>query len=81
VIWKSIAGKKISRAMALKLATVGETGVLKGFKSKAGKRFDARLKLQNNKVQFVLEWRAFAPARKLAFWLSTRMAWLDANMN
>ena len=51
-IWKSIAGKNISASMAQKLAKQGKTQVLKGFKSKAGKKFDARLKLENDKVVF-----------------------------
>ena len=51
-MWKSIAGKSISASMAQKLAKQGKTQVLKGFKSKAGKKFDARLKLENDKVVF-----------------------------
>lgn len=52
-IWKTISGKKISVATAKKLIRSGETAVLKGFKSKAGKKFDAKLKLVNGKVEFV----------------------------
>lgn len=52
VIWKTIAGKKISQVMARKLLTSGETAVLKGFKSKAGKSFSAKLKLEGNDVKF-----------------------------
>lgn len=52
VIWKSIAKKKISTAMAKTLLEKGETKVLKGFKSKAGKTFDAKLKLVNSEVKF-----------------------------
>ncbi len=51
-IWKTIAGKKISISMARTLLTKGQTSRLKGFKSKAGKAFDARLKLVDGKVQF-----------------------------
>ena len=50
VIWKTIAGKDITLAMAKKLINKGETGVLKGFTSKAGKSFDVNLKLVNGKV-------------------------------
>lgn len=51
-IWKRIAGKKISSSMARALLTRGQTSRLKGFKSKAGKSFDARLKLVDGKVAF-----------------------------
>ena len=44
-IWKTIAGKRISAAMARTLLSKGETAVLKGFTSKAGKTFSAALKL------------------------------------
>ncbi len=52
VIWKTIAAKKIGVRTAKTLLTKGETSRLKGFKSKAGKSFDARLKLVDGKVQF-----------------------------
>lgn len=47
VIWKTVAGKEISQAQAEKLLTKGKSDILKGFTSKAGKPFDARLKLNN----------------------------------
>ena len=43
VIWKKIAGKNISLALAKVLLSKGKSRVLKGFKSKAGKPFDAIL--------------------------------------
>lgn len=49
-IWKIIAGKKITQAMAKKLLSKGETEVLKGFKSSKGTEFEARLKLVDGKV-------------------------------
>jgi DNA topoisomerase-3 len=52
VIWKSIAGKRITARMAKSLLNEGQTSVLKGFKSKAGKPFDARLKLVDGEVKF-----------------------------
>ncbi len=55
VIWKTIAGKKVTIAMARKLISPGRTQLLKGFKSKAGKKFDARLKLENGQVVFEFE--------------------------
>nr|WP_109206281.1 type IA DNA topoisomerase [Moorella sp. Hama-1] len=44
-IWKEIAGKKITAGQAKELLQKGKTGVIKGFKSKAGKKFDAALAL------------------------------------
>jgi DNA topoisomerase-3 len=52
VIWKTMSRKKISTAMATKLLKQGRTQVLKGFVSKAGKKFDARLQVQDGKVGF-----------------------------
>ena len=51
VIWKTIAHKKITAAMAKKLLMKGETGMLKGFKSAKGTEFDANLKLVDGKVE------------------------------
>ena len=51
VIWKTIAHKKITPAMAKKLLTKGETGVLKGFKSTKGTEFEVNLKLVDGKVE------------------------------
>lgn len=43
VIWKQLCGKKISESQAKALLELGTTPVIKGFTSKAGKKFDARL--------------------------------------
>jgi DNA topoisomerase-3 len=51
-IWKEIAGKPISRRMAETLLSQGVTSRIKGFRSKAGKPFEARLKLEDGRVQF-----------------------------
>jgi DNA topoisomerase III len=51
VIWKTIAHKKITPAMAKKLLSKGETGVLKGFKSTKGTDFEVNLKLVDGKVE------------------------------
>ena len=53
VIWKTVAGKKISAKQATQLLKEGKTGTLKGFTSKAGKKFSARLKLAPS-----LRWRS-----------------------
>lgn len=52
VIWKTMSGKKITATMATKLLKSGRTQVLKGFVSKAKKKFDARLKVEDGKVGF-----------------------------
>ena len=50
-IWKRIAGKAISERTAKSLLSQGTTPQLKGFKSKAGKPFAARLKLEQGQVK------------------------------
>ncbi|GHT16372.1 hypothetical protein AGMMS4956_18670 [Bacteroidia bacterium] len=45
VIWRTIAGKKLTDAQLITLATKGITSEIKGFTSKAGKEFSAKLKL------------------------------------
>ncbi len=51
VIWKTVAHKKITAAMAKKLLSNGETRLLKGFKSGKGTEFEAKLKLVDGKVE------------------------------
>jgi DNA topoisomerase III len=51
VIWKTIAGKRISVRLAQSLLTEGQTELQKGFRSKAGKPFEARLKLVEGHVK------------------------------
>jgi len=51
-IWKMMAGKRISVRTARTLLRDGKTSVLKGFKSKSGQPFSARLKLDEGKVSF-----------------------------
>ncbi len=50
VIWKTIAGKRITSRTAETLLKKGVTAQLKGFKSKAGKPFEARLRIANSSV-------------------------------
>lgn len=52
-IWREIAGKKLSDKDLTTLLSKGKTGVIKGFKSKAGKKFDAALELKDGKAGFV----------------------------
>jgi len=55
-IWKVVAKKKLTEKQVAALLTRGHTGKLKGFKSKAGKSFAARLKLDDAfKVAFDFE--------------------------
>ena len=51
-IWKMIAGKRIGVRTAQALVREGESAVLKGFKSKSGKSFDARLRVRDGAVRF-----------------------------
>jgi DNA topoisomerase-3 len=54
-MWKTVAGKRISKTQAKQLLDSGKTGQLKGFKSKAGKPFAAALTLdgeQKVKLEF-----------------------------
>jgi DNA topoisomerase III len=55
VIWKTVAGRKVSVRTAQALLRQGRSPPLKGFTSKAGKRFDARLKLVGGAVRFDFE--------------------------
>lgn len=50
-VWKIICGKKITASMMKEILEVGYTKKMKGFKSKAGKSFEASLILDNNKVK------------------------------
>lgn len=51
-IWKTVAGKSITVSTARVLLRDGKTSLLKGFKSKSGNSFEARLKLIAGKVEF-----------------------------
>lgn len=51
-IGKQIAGKNISESMAKKLIKNKKTNVIKGFKSKNGKSFDAVLTIKDQNVAF-----------------------------
>ncbi len=50
-IWKTIAGKRIGVRAAQTLLREGRTPILKGFASKAGARFEARLTLDGGEVR------------------------------
>lgn len=64
-IWKTVAGKKLTATQARTLLAGQTTALIKGFKSKAGKAFDARLKLDgpDAKVTFVFQPRNPDPGR------------------
>jgi len=48
VIFRSMSEKQLSDKQMTELLTKGKTAVIKGFKSKAGKTFDAALKFDDN---------------------------------
>lgn len=52
VIWKRIAGKKISQAQAKKIIERGRSDLIKGFESKKGNKFDAYLQSENGEIKF-----------------------------
>jgi DNA topoisomerase-3 len=53
VVWYEIAGKKLTEKQIDTLVSKGRTGVIKGFKSRAGSKFESRLRLDNDwKVVF-----------------------------
>lgn len=64
VLPKTLARKKLSEATAKKLLTSGKSGVLKGFKSKAGKSFSAALILKDGKIEF--DFNQKAPVKRKA---------------
>lgn len=51
-VWTAVAGKTLTEAQVKALVRKGRTGMLKGFRSKAGKAFDAALVLREGKVEF-----------------------------
>ena len=50
-----LCGRIISKANAKLLLETGLSSKIEGFVSKAGKQFDAKLKLENNKITFVFD--------------------------
>lgn len=55
VLWKKVAGKKLTDNQLAQLLEKGETGKIKGFKNKQGKPFEAKLKILENKVSFIFD--------------------------
>ncbi len=55
MIWRTVAGKKLSEAQVKTLLAGKMTAELKGFKSKSGKKFQAKLRLnaESGRVEFV----------------------------
>jgi len=60
VVWKTMSTRKISARMVRQLLKDGRSELVKGWRSKAGKPFDAALEWREGKVQF-----AFAPREEL----------------
>mgnify|MGYP005712864381 FL=1 len=48
VVWKEMAGKKLTEKQIQTLIARGKTSLINGFKSRKGSKFDARLKLDEN---------------------------------
>ncbi|WP_374165725.1 DNA topoisomerase 3 [Arcticibacter sp. MXS-1] len=59
VIWRTMSGKTLTDEQIMTLVQKGKTDVIKGFKSQAGKVFDAALLLSGGKVHYI-----FAPREK-----------------
>jgi DNA topoisomerase-3 len=57
VVWNTISGKTLTDNQMIELASTGKTTTIKGFLSrKTGKKFDAKLKLDENfKIVFAFE--------------------------
>ena len=55
VVWRTMSEKKLSDNQIKTLIEKGKTPVIKGFKSKSGKSFDAALFIANGKVHFIFE--------------------------
>ena len=51
-LWKTIAGKTLTALQVERLLTEGTTGLLKGFRSRKGVKFDATLRMQEGQVVF-----------------------------
>ena len=56
-LWRTVGGKTLSDSQLVALLTKGKTAKIKGFKSKAGKEFEAVLKLNKaeKKIEFELD--------------------------
>lgn len=52
ILFKNTSGKNLSENMVKTLCEKGTTAKMKGFKSKKGKAFEAKLKLNEGKVEF-----------------------------
>ncbi len=48
ILWPTMAKKKLTKEQIEQLLTTGKTGVIEGFKSKAGKTFDAAVKFNSS---------------------------------
>ena len=51
-VWKTIAGKTLTELQMKRLLQKGQTGLLRGFRSKQKKSFSANLVLKDGKVEF-----------------------------
>ena len=63
VIWRTMSEKKLSDNQIKTLLEQGKTSVIKGFKAKSGKTFNASLLLNEGKVHFVFERQTTEPEK------------------
>ena len=64
VIWRTMSEKKLSDNQIKTLLEQGKTPVIKGFKAKSGKTFNASLLLNEGKVHFVFERQPAEPEKQ-----------------
>nr|WP_243239753.1 type IA DNA topoisomerase [Sulfobacillus harzensis] len=66
MIWRTVAGKKLTPAQVKTLMAGKTTATLKGFKSKSGKSFQARLKYsqESGRIEFVFQEKSPAKRRR-----------------
>jgi DNA topoisomerase III len=65
-LWSTVAEKKLSGKQLSDLLEKGRSNIIKGFKSRAGKKFDAALKLVDWKVVFDFPEKAPEPSQPAA---------------
>ena len=63
-VWKTIAGKNLTELQIKRLIEKGQTGILKGFRSKQKKSFSANLILKNGKIEFQFDSTTKSIAKK-----------------
>ena len=52
IIWKEVCGKKLTKTQIKNILEKGDSGLVKGFTSKKGSKFDAHIALEEKKTAF-----------------------------